>query len=471
MSSLENLSHPDLWIEGRGIRRITVEELFGQFSYTLDQSALTPPNHSSRLILLYGNNGAGKTTILRILFYLLSSVDKVGHKAKIKKFRFLTFSVLFANGTKVQINRQSYKEEGFEVEITKHGDSIAKVDYFRSDPPQMLEGLTEERHIARHITMFELEQKREAEHKAVLENLRLLDAGMLFVTDRRSTLTTLPNLRNMNSRTRRARLLDSESDDPDDHAMISLSGAVDQIGSWATRQAFSGSAQGEDDVNTVYAKIVDQLAHQTRQSESIETDLQVLINDIVILERRSHEFARFGFTRRLAAGPLITPLSTMSISAQRTAVEVLRPYVDGLKARYDALEPIMLQLSQFASVLRSFYSTKRVSLNVRQGLRITANNEVLDPSMLSSGEGQLLYILASTLMAKEQASLFIIDEPEISLNIRWQRELLRSLLEITRGTKIQFLMATHSIELLTRYNQFVLDLSTPEDERTSKENH
>jgi ABC-type glutathione transport system ATPase component len=149
----------------------------------------------------------------------------------------------------------------------------------------------------------------------------------------------------------------------------------------------------------------------------------------------------------------------MKPTAQVTALDILKPYAEGLRARFDALEPIMIQLEQFTSVLESFYTTKRVNLNVRQGLRIIANRQVISPEMLSSGEGQLLYILASTLMAKEQATLFIIDEPEISLNVRWQRQLLRSILDITAETNIQFLMATHSIELLAMYGDFVLELN------------
>jgi ABC-type glutathione transport system ATPase component len=80
--------------------------------------------------------------------------------------------------------------------------------------------------------------------------------------------------------------------------------------------------------------------------------------------------------------------------------------------------------------------------------------------MLSSGEGQLLFLLASTIVARERSSLFMIDEPELSLNVAWQRQLVKSLLELTRDSSVQFVLATHSIELLTRYSEFVLDLES-----------
>jgi ABC-type glutathione transport system ATPase component len=52
----------------------------------------------------------------------------------------------------------------------------------------------------------------------------------------------------------------------------------------------------------------------------------------------------------------------------------------------------------------------------------------------------------------------MIDEPEISLNIKWQRQLVQSLLEITNDASIQFILASHSIELLAQHRDCVVNL-------------
>ena len=49
------------------IRRITVNDLFGRYTYVVE------PRDNSNLLILYGDNGSGKTTILRLLFHLLSA--------------------------------------------------------------------------------------------------------------------------------------------------------------------------------------------------------------------------------------------------------------------------------------------------------------------------------------------------------------------------------------------------------------
>ena len=48
--------------------------------------------------------------------------------------------------------------------------------------------------------------------------------------------------------------------------------------------------------------------------------------------------------------------------------------------------------------------------------------------------------------------IIIIDEPEISLNIKWQRRLLSTLNYFVRDSKAQFVVATHSFEILSSHS-------------------
>ena len=71
------------------IKEINVEQLFGYYSYKLSETKSL--NDLSKLIILYGDNGSGKTTILKLIFYLLSCVDKAGHKSALAKYKFKRF--------------------------------------------------------------------------------------------------------------------------------------------------------------------------------------------------------------------------------------------------------------------------------------------------------------------------------------------------------------------------------------------
>ena len=76
-----------------------------------------------------------------------------------------------------------------------------------------------------------------------------------------------------------------------------------------------------------------------------------------------------------------------------------------------------------------------------------------------------MLLCCNTLVARERSSLFLIDEPELSLNIKWQRKLVDSLLGLAVNRNIQFMLATHS-ELLAPHEQSVLELISKEDRRT-----
>jgi ABC-type glutathione transport system ATPase component len=141
-------------------------------------------------------------------------------------------------------------------------------------------------------------------------------------------------------------------------------------------------------------------------------------------------------------------------------LNVLKPYLDSVTARMDALQDTQNLLTLFVNTINKvFFRDKEIRLHVQDGLSIeTDENHKLEPEMLSSGEKHLLLLFCNTLTARDKATIFIIDEPEISLNIKWQRQLIRTLLDFTKGSQVQFLLATHSFELLSQYRSNVVKL-------------
>jgi energy-coupling factor transporter ATP-binding protein EcfA2 len=442
-----------------GIRRIEVERLFGQYTYDLsdrDLAADTAP----KLLLLYGDNGSGKTTILRILFFLLSHVDNQRHKTIVSGIRFKRFLVEFANGTVVAAERAKDDVRPYELRVTKDGKAVARAEYGKDDKTPLDLAAMGTLEAMQH---FKKSSEREEAHAKVLEALKSLSLGTIYVTDDRRVLTNVPGLteskppRDIRVLARGMRRGGEEESTP-----AALATAVNQISSWAARRAFKGSAQGEEDVNSAYAAIMKRLAYAPRYVAQ-SSNLQTVIESLKEQGRRSPDFVRFGLIKPLKVDEIIEDLRAADQQVRDTMLAVIEPYVTGIKARLDALDPVRAQLSAFVDTMNSFYRNKTVDLDVDRGLKITAKTgESLAPSVLSSGEGQLLYLLASTIVAKEQSNLFMIDEPEISLNVKWQRQLLASLLDLTVDSNIQFIFATHSIELLTRYSHFVRDLNNLE---------
>ncbi len=68
------------------------------------------------------------------------------------------------------------------------------------------------------------------------------------------------------------------------------------------------------------------------------------------------------------------------------------------------------------------------------------------PYSLSSGEKQLLVIMLTTLVQDSEPSVLLMDEPEISLHIEWQQQLIKRVRSL--NPNVQIIMTTHSPALI-----------------------
>lgn len=72
--------------------------------------------------------------------------------------------------------------------------------------------------------------------------------------------------------------------------------------------------------------------------------------------------------------------------------------------------------------------------------------QTLLPYSLSSGEKQLLVIMLTVLVQDMQPCILIMDEPEISLHIEWQQQLIALIRKL--NPEVQIIVTTHSPALI-----------------------
>ena len=77
---------------------------------------------------------------------------------------------------------------------------------------------------------------------------------------------------------------------------------------------------------------------------------------------------------------------------------------------------------------------------------------------LSSGERQILIVLTYLAFMSGPNSVFIIDEPELSLHLRWQAYLIEAL-KVLRPSGGQIILATHAPEIAGRAREYCQQLS------------
>ena len=95
---------------------------------------------------------------------------------------------------------------------------------------------------------------------------------------------------------------------------------------------------------------------------------------------------------------------------------------------------------------RLFDDTKKKIDRKSNEIQFFQNGEILTPYQLSSGEKQMLVIMLTVLVENGEHYALLMDEPEISLHIEWQKGLLNLIREL--NPNVQIILSTHSPALI-----------------------
>ncbi|PFU30589.1 hypothetical protein COK69_23655 [Bacillus cereus] len=90
---------------------------------------------------------------------------------------------------------------------------------------------------------------------------------------------------------------------------------------------------------------------------------------------------------------------------------------------------------------------KRKGVKINNSISLGEQKQIIDSDYLSAGEKQMLSFIAYNALYSNTP--LIIDEPEISLHVDWQRKLLRIL--TSQNTENQLIIATHSPFIYAKY--------------------
>lgn len=454
------------------ITSIRIDKLFGLYTYCLPKTG-----SFSNAAIFYGDNGVGKSTLLRLVFHLLSAANNRSHRTALYNTEFHKLEVDLASGiTLIARFNDDIKERVLTFEVTESGRILAIWDYDAESKSA--------RNFDRDDVTFEiLDDGTRMISRTIRPSPRKKDGSQIPRGEKaylEELAKHIPTMFILNS----DRRLDSDSvADPSDEVElrrvmryeeakrvndlvsrsreIALSQAMSSASRWVAAKAVLGANQGSENVHSVYVGIVHHLLSPSlSQNESnTETDAVALLEQLDNIESSTSELSLYGFATPLSTDELRNALTAVSKEKTSLAVDLLRPYIKSLQGRLDAVDPIYRIVHKFVTMINKFLTDKSLSYNLTDGFGIRNSlSHPLTPAQLSSGEQQLLLLFYYVLTARDKPSVFMIDEPEISLNIKWQRELVQSLLDITGEANIQFIFASHSIELLTMHKKLVVKL-------------
>lgn len=424
-------------MDARQIKKITVEKLFGLYDYELTVNS----NATDNVFILYGDNGAGKSTILKLTYHLLSSEIGNGHKTYIANVPFKLFSIEFDDETLVQAEREDIHQEFIGTYTLRY--KLGDTDLSSSMPCEWNEAEHEYR------IRFSLSSENNGyTYREILYKLK--EINIYYISYNRNERQ---NEYPIDLRSRRT----FQQSDPVEKEMSLLH-------DWIVSQALESSKKGEAGTSEIYAKILSKLGYTNANKEKVLT-LDNISNEIENLENRAKSYAKMGFIPETDYTKVRDKLKKVRTANSIPAANILMPYLEIQKNRLDALDYLFETVDYLVESLNDYLYKKFVIYSVTTGFKIFQKTNDLDKDLgmniknlieikkMSSGERQLLRLFSMVIRKSNVCPIIIIDEPEISLNIKWQRRLLSTLNYFVRKSHAQFIIATHSFEIIASHTE------------------
>lgn len=130
--------------------------------------------------------------------------------------------------------------------------------------------------------------------------------------------------------------------------------------------------------------------------------------------------------------------------------KVLSLYIADNEQKLSVFDSLVSKIELFTQILNERrFNFKSIEIDKEKGFIFkTTHDSLLKLTDLSSGEQHEVVLLYELLFKAKENSLVLIDEPEISLHVVWQKAFLDDIQEIINLQKIDVVIATHSPQII-----------------------
>lgn len=138
----------------------------------------------------------------------------------------------------------------------------------------------------------------------------------------------------------------------------------------------------------------------------------------------------------------------------------LKVYFDDFNEKYDVYRDFLERLDYFGEIVNSRFMFKQLVISREYGLKIIDidTKRKIPLTNLSSGEKEIIVLFYTLLFEIPDGVLLLIDEPEISLHIAWQRLFMKDLKKIVQMKNLRAVIATHSPQIVSGNRDIQVDL-------------
>lgn len=344
------------------ITKVLVKQLFGLYDYEIETKS------DSKFLILYGDNGCGKSSILSVIYHSLRPEPKDGHRTAISKIPFLSFKIFLSNNDVIEILRKNIEEKEYKIIF-----SNKKIEYSWKEKEEF---------------PFFLNNKNEKIYEEYCNYLKELNLNTVFLDSNRKI-----NI----SRDEEYELVQTKSGivrvpkyDNSDRDSLTLLDVINDFHRWMHKSMIWGTDIGNKNIANEYLTILESASkHSTTEIQSIEEIQKIMKN----LEQQSSLYIKYGLTVELFPQEFKKKIKSLSNDVWNTMYPIIDSYINTLKLRLEALTSLKNKLEQLEKYLNSFFTNKSLEINANEGLAIrSSNGKLLSPGQLSSGEKQILFL-------------------------------------------------------------------------------
>ena len=430
--------------------RVEYTKLFGYFDYSID--------FHDTVTILHGLNGCGKTTMLQTINAVFNKEMDTIKSTDLQSvsFFFSTGAILKIDRKKIYLDPEKEKATGIiylAYSIIENGketvfDSFENTDEYQDIVKRFLKGYRPFPFLERINESTWYDRKRET--KLNLEEVIAEYGSIIFRRYSREYL---------------------EDDIPQPVQDILASMDVRLIAADRLTVAKRVERQyGEDNIKierrvNLIAKDLSQKIRDTIQQyaqlsqakdrtfplRAIKQSSPLTVDEIkskmIELESKRKEFVDTGILEEEQDDIGIHDLLDAITESNRQNLSL---YAIDTEEKLNALSGLSSSINLFRNLIDKNFNNKRIVFNKDYGFRFvtTYSDSTILPQSLSSGEQHELVMFYDLIFNASENTLILIDEPELSLHIKWQLDYVDELLQIISVTKFSAVLATHSPQII-----------------------
>lgn len=438
------------------IRQLRVEKLFGQFSYTIHFKP-------TGIAIITGPNGYGKSTILKIIasivedglyevcqypFQKLNICPNNGKEFCIEKSEKNEIEV---NGIKLQMMTSREIEQWSSRYSLKYIERIAPNQYFDrrtgnildDEEVAMLREQTSETKPLIKDRLISVNFLREKREKRETKIFKSLDEEYLLFKKSLGDIKFIREQRLLREEKRESRYYGEEQSEVIEVIKEIPNKLKEEIKNTVIRYSQIASSLDSTYPKRLFAENI-----SLSQKDYLEK-----LGDIVIKQEKIFDY------QLLQDIQISTPNTKQEYRPElSTALSI---YLSDTTTKLEVFDKLVSKIDLYKNILDKKLFNKHVDISSTFGLRIVRNDGMeLALDRLSSGEKQIIVLYYDLIFGLENKTILLIDEPEISLHVAWQREMLDDFNKIVflQKDQLSIIIATHSPQLINNHWNMVIDL-------------